>query len=133
MVRAGAGKLPTIVGKGGWGEGTYNAQMSERGQKKGEYASYLKRSVENLNDASLNRTQVGAYAEPAPNPFVAVHHREGAPRMTMGHHVPQALVIPPKPTTPPPHPPQPVAAASTNSVIQTGNTRKLIEKFGGGV
>jgi hypothetical protein len=127
MVRTGTGKIPTIVGNGGWGDRTYATQMAEQAQTKGEYPSYLKRSVENLNEASLNRTQIGAYAEPGS--FVAAHHAgggTGAPRMAMG-----SRHAPPVPARPPVAIPQPQPTTSTATAIPKGNTRKLIEKFGG--
>jgi hypothetical protein len=134
MVRAGTGKIPTIVGQGGWGQGTFNAQMNEQAQTEGEYSSYLKRSSENLTEAALNRTQTGNYAEPGN--FTAAHHTPGggAPRMVMGQHVaPPTPVIPPKPTIAPPIPAQLQTTASTSALIPSGNTHKLIERFGGGV
>jgi len=58
-VMKGAGRLPTIVGAGGWGAKTYNAQMSEKSGWGGRQKTYLKRNVEDFNTAVPDVTYRG--------------------------------------------------------------------------
>ncbi|MCE1254862.1 MAG: DUF4157 domain-containing protein [Anaerolineae bacterium] len=133
-VTSGAGKIPSIVGRGGWGAGTYAAQMGEHAQRDGEYPSYLKRSVENLTEASANPTQTGAYAEPLP-PFMRAQPAGGiaGQRALLGQNR-----IPPRPTGEAPRPPLPAApplapapaeAPPAQAAIPSGNTRRLIDLY----
>jgi hypothetical protein len=70
-VMSGAGRVPTIVGKQGWGKDTYNEQLREykpasyRGKSwvAPDHGNYLSRSVHDYNDA-LQHPNEEKYSEP---------------------------------------------------------------------